>query len=175
MVAIRFKRVAVVISALSVAVLLFLGLPSRWHPGTPASFSLCTREVPEVFDRLFEWTIFITPQGFVGAAAHQQRRAILSWLRLKPRPRIVLVGRGEGYETVAAELGLELDARLDLNFAMLPLAGSLVHLASNYPTEIACIINSDIILTQSFVDAIAKTRNTVTTSILNLSCADVAV
>ena len=38
----------------------------------------------------FSWTVFITPQGFVGAADRRQRRAIESWLRLTVRRRRLL-------------------------------------------------------------------------------------
>mmetsp|Transcript_21205 Transcript_21205/g.55302 ORF Transcript_21205/g.55302 Transcript_21205/m.55302 type:complete len:734 (+) Transcript_21205:388-2589(+) len=103
----------------------------------------------------FSWTIFITPQAFVGEAEQVQRRAIMSWLRLTPRPRVVVLGIGERLEQVSAELGLEYSQELDLNLAQMPLSGSLLHHAAEYPTDVSVILNSDIILTQSFVDALA--------------------
>jgi len=45
---------------------------------------------------------------------------------------------------------------LDMNFVGMPLSGSLVHEASIWPTSISCILNSDIVLTQSFANAVAK-------------------
>ena len=65
---------------------------------------------------------------------------------------------GEGYDEIAAELGLRVDPHLDLNFALMPLAGSLIRMATTVASEIVCILNSDILLTQSFADGIAKTR-----------------
>eukprot|EP00041_Stephanoeca_diplocostata_P009918 m.156830 g.156830 ORF g.156830 m.156830 type:complete len:742 (+) comp17950_c0_seq8:272-2497(+) len=103
----------------------------------------------------FNWTIFITPQGFVGGPEHTQRRAIMSWLRLDPKPRVVLLGAGERYHEVADELGLEVDPRIDLNLVQMPLAGSVLHQAFNANTHVSVLMNSDILLTQSFVDAIA--------------------
>ncbi|EDQ92757.1 uncharacterized protein MONBRDRAFT_4746 [Monosiga brevicollis MX1] len=88
-----------------------------------------------------------------------QRRAIESWVKLEPKPEIVLVGYGAGYEDVAAEFGCVISRHLDMNFKMLPLAGSLVHLASEWDTDVSVIVNSDILLTQSLPDAIAKVRS----------------
>eukprot|EP00045_Choanoeca_perplexa_P012107 m.130774 g.130774 ORF g.130774 m.130774 type:complete len:716 (+) comp15888_c0_seq4:182-2329(+) len=104
----------------------------------------------------FRWTIFITPQDFEGLPDKIQRRAIQSWQRLHPKPEIVLVGQGKGYDRVAQELGVTIYPHLDMNFAMLPLAGSLIDTAMNWPTDVSVIVNSDIILTQSLPDAIAK-------------------
>ncbi len=84
-----------------------------------------------LLDQDFTWTIYVPPQDFVDIAARNQRRAIRSWTLLKvdyfvffkkklgmrkdiffvfwggwqPRPRIVLLGRGEGFEEVAKEFG----------------------------------------------------------------------
>lgn len=157
---VRFSRTGVLALSGLVVVILLVGFRmSSQHEAA----SLCARSSSDgaSLDLNFEWTIFITPQGFVGPADQQQRRAIKSWLRLTPKPRVVLAGQGEGYDVVAKELGLELSTHLDMNFAMLPLAGSLLHLASTFPTEIACIVNSDIILSQSFANALAKTRKNV--------------
>lgn len=38
----------------------------------------------------------------------------------------------------------------------MPLAGSLLQFAQDYPTDVSVIINSDVVLTQSFVEAIAQ-------------------
>jgi hypothetical protein len=48
----------------------------------------------------FKWTIFITPQDFEGIPDKTQRRAIQSWLRLHPKPEIVLVRLTKGSSTV---------------------------------------------------------------------------
>jgi hypothetical protein len=41
---------------------------------------------------------------------------------------------------------------------MLPLAGSLIDIAQNWPTDVSVITNSDVLFTQSVPDAIAKIR-----------------
>ena len=101
------------------------------------------------------WTIFITPEGFVGNARKIQTRAIESWLLLKPKPSVVLAGVGVGYEEVARKYNLQVVPGLDLNFVQMPLAGSLVDLAMHTPgADVSVIVNSDILLTQSFVAAL---------------------
>jgi hypothetical protein len=77
---------------------------------------------------------------------------------MQPRPRIIFMGRGQGYEEVAKEFGCELDQRLDMNFVMMPLAGSMMSQAMSSTAEVSVLINSDIILTQTLPDAIAKIR-----------------
>ena len=57
--------------------------------------------MPNMYDYDFTWTIFITPQGFEGIHDRLQRRAIESWIRLYPRPKVVLVGKEKGYDQVA--------------------------------------------------------------------------
>ncbi|EGD73448.1 hypothetical protein PTSG_05152 [Salpingoeca rosetta] len=111
-----------------------------------------------MYDYDFTWSIFITPQGFSGLPNRLQRRAIESWIRLKPRPKVVLVGQGEGYEEVAKDYDAIINPHLDMNFVMMPLAGSLIDTAMNADTDVSVILNSDILLTQSFPDAVAKLR-----------------
>lgn len=139
----------------------FSKLVSRLGPGRESA--KLTRVYPAPTPLLpraasFTWSIFITPIGFVGDHARIQRRAIQSWVRLHPKPRIVLVGKGEGYREVAKEFGLEINPNLDMNFVGMPLAGSVVHTAMQSHTDVSVIINSDILLTQSFPDAIARLR-----------------
>eukprot|EP00049_Salpingoeca_infusionum_P015209 m.292234 g.292234 ORF g.292234 m.292234 type:complete len:734 (-) comp15837_c0_seq5:572-2773(-) len=124
--------------------------------------SLRRRHVPTgtfTYSMDFTWSIFITPQGFVGLPSRLQRRAIESWIRLEPRPRIVLLGQGAGYEEVAKEYGLEINPHLDMNFIMMPLAGSVIDTAMQADTDISVVLNSDIILTQSFATSLAKLQS----------------
>lgn len=129
--------------------------PCPAPPAAPEQLSFDGQQ-PQPLDLNFEWTFFITPQDFIDEADFRQRRAIKSWQLLTPKPTVVLLGSGIGYDQVAKDLGVIVKPTLDLNFAMLPLAGSLVYEASIWPTNISCILNSDIVLTQSFANTIAK-------------------
>lgn len=66
------------------------------------------------------------------------------------------MGKGEGYAQIAKEFNLEIIPSLDMNFVGMPLAGSVVDTASQSDADVSVIINSDIILTQSLADAIAR-------------------
>ena len=63
-----------------------------------------------------------------------------------------------GYASVAHEFGLEVQPGIDMNFVGIPLSGSLVDAAMRATTEISVLINSDILLTQSMIDALARAR-----------------
>eukprot|EP00053_Salpingoeca_punica_P009097 m.81418 g.81418 ORF g.81418 m.81418 type:complete len:764 (-) comp14876_c0_seq3:854-3145(-) len=129
------------------------------HGGVARSLMRGSQSPESIYSYDFTWTIYITPAPFVDTNGRVQRRAIESWLRLTPKPRIIMLGQGEGYADVAAEYQLTVDPHLDLNFVMMPLAGSLLDRANGDGSDITVILNSDIILTQSFVDALAKMRS----------------
>ena len=129
--------------------------------------------VPHTGTPFRNWTVFITPRDFTGDAGRAQRRAIRSWTLLRPRPRIVLMvrpltrcapaaaptpmqGSGVGYGEICREFQCTVDPRIDLNLVGMPLAGSLLATAEAAPTDVSIIINSDILLSQSFVEALAK-------------------
>jgi hypothetical protein len=105
-----------ILLGLTIAFFAFLG----FQTGTVAPLSICTRdangvEVP-LLNRNFEWTIFITPQGFTGAADRQQRRAIESWLKLvschvfnsKP-PRVTIAHIFRYHDLKSCSLGMVMD------------------------------------------------------------------
>lgn len=71
---------------------------------------------------------------------------------------MVLLGSGEGFDEVAAELGCELDPGLDVNLVQMPLAGSLLDTAMKAETDVSVLVNSDIMFTDSVVQAIDKAR-----------------
>ena len=51
-------------------------------------------------------TFFTCPRGFEGRIGVIQRNAILSWLALKPRPEIIVLGNDPGVAEICRELGL---------------------------------------------------------------------
>ncbi len=50
----------------------------------------------------------------------------------------MLLGKGAGYDEVAAEFGLTIDPRIDLNFIEMPLAGSVLDVATRSTQEVCC-------------------------------------
>ena len=69
---------------------------------------------------------------------------------------ITLVGYGVGYEQVARDFGCRIIPGLDMNLVEMPLIGSLMEIAMNASEDVSVLVNSDILLTQSFADGIGK-------------------
>ena len=75
-------------------------------------------------------TILSTPKPFVGHIGLIQRNAIGSWVRLSPRPQIILFGDSAGVHEVAAEFGLEHVPSVDANEFGTPYLRALLQQAS---------------------------------------------
>ena len=60
-------------------------------------------------------TIVSSPKPFEGHIGLIQRNAIGSWVRLSPRPQIILFGSSAGTKEVAAEFGLEHVPSVEVN------------------------------------------------------------
>ena len=102
-------------------------------------------------------TIFAIPKPFRGKIATIQRNAIISWTKLSPRPKIILFGRDEGVAEIAKELNLLHVGEIACNHQGTPLVSDAFSIAQNLSTEgLLTYINSDIILTSDFMDALGK-------------------
>lgn len=84
-----------------------------------------------------------------------QRNAIKSWLNLKPKPEIFIMGgKEEGVKEIAEEYGLKV-LECEVNEDNVPLTNSLFQTAQKHATnDICCFINSDILLYQNFITGI---------------------
>lgn len=100
--------------------------------------------------------IFSAPKPFVGDDKENNERAIRSWQKLTPKPRVTLLGYEEGYAEAAEEFGLNIEHRVDKNFLGVPLFNSMLHRANNSKEMITVIINGDIMLFDDFVQTIRK-------------------
>jgi len=112
----------------------------------------------EFSDRADKMTfeIFSAPKPFVGEDKANNERAIKSWLRLKPKPRVTLLGYETGYDEAAAEFGLNVEKRVDKNFLGVPLFNSMIHRANNSDATVTVVINGDILLFDDFVQTMRK-------------------
>ena len=63
---------------------------------------------------------------------------------------MTLVGKGAGYEDIAAEFGCNIISQLDMNFIGMPLAGSLVDIAMNASEDVSVIVNSEFVEFHSY-------------------------
>ena len=95
-------------------------------------------------------TLFACPKPFKDPHIRTiQRNAIRSWLELRPRPEIILLGDEAG----TAEFSSHHVARSEFGT---PLVSDLFHQAELAATQpLLAYVNADIILMQDFVDAAA--------------------
>jgi len=108
----------------------------------------------------FSFEIFSAPKPFVGSDKVNNERAIRSWLRLRPMPRITLLGNETGYEEAAATFGLRIESRVDKNFLGVPLFNSMLNRANQSTAAVTLIVNGDILLFDDFVQTLRKVLST---------------
>ncbi|CAI6008300.1 unnamed protein product [Closterium sp. NIES-65] len=109
-------------------------------------------------------TIFCAPKPYESVlspkdrAVDNQRRALLSWLRLTPAPKIVLLGNDTTFHALAREFPtrISVDDAIDTNFYGVPQFHSIVARAQAADTDLSMIINGDIILLNDVMVAIEK-------------------
>jgi hypothetical protein len=102
-------------------------------------------------------TVFSLPKAFTGHIGTIQRNAIVSWTLLRPRPEIILLGNEAGTAQLARVLGLQHIPDVECNEHGTPLlSDALLRVDKVARTPLLCLINSDIILLQEFVDSVAK-------------------
>jgi hypothetical protein len=105
-------------------------------------------------------TIFAVPKPFRGHISIIQRNAIQSWLKLQPRPEIILLGNDAGTGETAREFGLHHIPDVKLNSQGTPLLNSIFFQASQQATyPILTYVNSDIILTGDFLPIVQQVIN----------------
>ena len=81
-------------------------------------------------------TIFTTPRAFAGQFDVIQRNAIASWIRLQPRPQVLLMGNESGTAEVCSQFGVEHVPEVRVNEFGTPFADSMIELAdrrARYP------------------------------------------
>ena len=104
-------------------------------------------------------TILATPKPFEGHIGLIQRNAIGSWVRLSPRPQIILFGDSPGTREVAAEFGVEHVPSVETNELGTPLLRGLLRSGEQRARhDILCYVNGDIILTEGLERAVRCAR-----------------
>jgi hypothetical protein len=100
-------------------------------------------------------TLFTAPKPFVNRhIAMIQRNAIASWAALGDEVEVLLMGREEGLEEAARELGVRWIPDLERNASGTPLISSMFAQARKVGQgDLLAIINTDILLMQDFVQA----------------------
>jgi len=102
-------------------------------------------------------TIFAMPKAFRGHIGIIQRNAITSWTRIQPRPHVILFGTDEGTAEVAAELGIQHVPDILRNQWGTPLVSDIFAQAqARAASPTLCYVNSDIMLFDDFLAALAR-------------------
>jgi len=100
-------------------------------------------------------TFFACPKSFQGDINIIQRNAIKSWTLLRPKPEIILMGVDKGVAEISEEFGLIHIAGIEMNEYETPLVNSIFQVAQERATySIVCYINSDIMLTNDFMQTV---------------------
>jgi hypothetical protein len=101
-------------------------------------------------------TLFTLPRSMYGEAAVRQKIAIASWLKLRPRPYILLMGEDPGVGEYAQEIGVTWVPDIAKNQYGTPLISSCWEKAHQLaPTRTRVFINTDIVMFASFTEAVA--------------------
>ncbi|CAI7826161.1 unnamed protein product [Closterium sp. NIES-54] len=109
-------------------------------------------------------TIFTAPKPYTSILdpssphADPQRRALLSWLRLRPSPKIVLLGNDSSFRALARQFPahVAVESAIDTNFYGVPQVHSVVARAQAADTPVSMVINADIILMNDVMAAMRK-------------------
>jgi hypothetical protein len=104
-------------------------------------------------------TILSSPKPFQGHIGLIQRNAIGSWVRLSPRPQIILFGDSAGARDVVAEFGLEHVPSVETNELGTPYLSALIGSGERRARHnLICYVNGDIILTEGLERALSYTE-----------------
>lgn len=96
-------------------------------------------------------TIFTCPKPFDGHINIIQRHAIKSWMRIKPRPEIILFGNEPGIPGAAIEFGCVHNPTLAYSLSGVPLVNSIFEKAeASARGDVLAYVNADIILLPEF-------------------------
>ena len=103
-------------------------------------------------------TVFASPKPFIDDhIATIQRNAIRSWIRLEPRPRIILFGNEFGTAEICNEFSLTHIPDVKVNEFGTPLLNDIFRKAEAYSSssaDLLCYVNADIILMSDFTRAL---------------------
>lgn len=97
------------------------------------------------------FSIFALPRRFRGETGRLQRNALQSWLALRPRPHVVLLGGEPGVAEICAEYGVECGPAVARNRQGTPLVSDLFRLGLRHaPGPVRAYVNADILLPPRF-------------------------
>ncbi|CAM6007217.1 unnamed protein product [Sphagnum balticum] len=107
-------------------------------------------------------TFYTAPVPFEGTESVRQKLAIHSWLRLKPCPNVVLMGRHPSIISFASSLQPRVSVDSDIEFTFMGTAmfHSMVARARASDSEIVVLLDPTLVLLQDFSLTVNKMRTT---------------
>lgn len=135
-----------------------------------------TPDVPDWASDIPRLTIFCAPKPYSAAKDDMQRRALLSWLRLRPQPQVVLLGNDPSFLEVAREFpgAVSVDPNIDYNLYGVPLFHSMLARAQAADTPVSMILNGDIILLRDVMPALGRIHSSFDNYLMTAARWDVA-
>ena len=102
-------------------------------------------------------TIFSIPRVFRGHFKVIQNNAIRSWVSLRPRCEVILLGDDEGTAEIASELEIRHIPDIECNEKGVPLVNSMFSVAQNAAKhQLMCFVNIDVLLMSDFLPAVQQ-------------------
>ncbi|MFQ5699085.1 MAG: hypothetical protein ACE5IL_12465 [Myxococcota bacterium] len=104
-------------------------------------------------------TIATTCKPFRREVARIQRNALASWLRLSPRPEVLVFGDEYGVAETCTALGARHLPRVERSDAGTPIVSGLMEAAERVARgDVVALVNADILLTSGLYAAVAAVR-----------------
>ena len=102
-------------------------------------------------------TIFTIPKAFKGDIKTIQRNAIKSWLQIKPKCEIILLGDDAGIKETAEEFGIQHIAQVEKSKFGTPLLNSAFNIVQKIAkNDILVYVNADIIFASDIISAVKQ-------------------
>ncbi len=102
-------------------------------------------------------TIFTIPKAFHGHIKIIQTNAIQSWVLLRPKCEVILLGNDAGTAELASELGIRHVPDVEYSEHGTPLVSSTFNIAQDIAShQVMCYVNADIIFINDFLPAVYR-------------------
>ncbi len=121
-------------------------------------------------------TFVTVPKACDGVFGHIQYNAVRSWLNLRPRPGVILVGGESGVSEMADELNVRHVPNVARNENNTPLLRDVFAQALRVTNQrIICYINADVMLDEDFISSVRVVRRAKELFLMVGQCHDIDV
>lgn len=135
-------------------------LSEKERETNPEETSAVTSASQQQQQQLLSVTIFSAPLAYSGEEDEPKRQALLSWLHLSPRPKIVLLGNHSSLHEISKEFAGMVSVEDEIDYSSLnglPMFHSMVARAhAAVDTNVSVFIRADVVLLQDIMPALRK-------------------